>query len=216
MPFGFDFSVDIDTQEPIGNWDNPNWQMPLLPAEVAGGTARLYDRVIKSVIPVSLTVTVPAHGSSSEGPVDEMSSLQMIHWLISFRETGCFGLLGPFGRHLQAARIRQVLSPHIVSHRRRGTTARILMLAPIGCRRWMSGFRALPISQLERGFPAAHVCRISVICNMFAQGSSPTTRARHTRRSAGHPFACSIMRRHKVKQTIRIGRSSICCMSPLP
>ncbi len=55
VPVGFDFSVDIDTQEPISNWDNPNWQMPLLPAEVAGGTATLYDRVIKSVIPVSLT-----------------------------------------------------------------------------------------------------------------------------------------------------------------
>ena len=47
--------------------------MPLLPAEVAGGTASLYDRVIKSVIPVSLTVSVPVHGDSGvSGPVQEI------------------------------------------------------------------------------------------------------------------------------------------------
>jgi hypothetical protein len=66
-------SIDLDTQEPIVNFGNPNWQMPLLPAEVAGGTATLYDRVIKSVIPVNLTVSVPAHGNSSvSGPLVEM------------------------------------------------------------------------------------------------------------------------------------------------
>ena len=72
VPVGFDFSVDIDTQEPISDFDDPNWQMPLLAAETAGGTATLYDRVIKSVIPVSLNVSVPAHGNSSvSGAVEE-------------------------------------------------------------------------------------------------------------------------------------------------
>jgi hypothetical protein len=65
--------LDLDTWEPIGDGNTPNWQMPLLPAEVAGGTTTLYDRVIKSVIPVILTVAVPAHGNSSvSGPVVEM------------------------------------------------------------------------------------------------------------------------------------------------
>ena len=48
--------------------------MPLLPAEIAAGTSTLYDRVKKSVIPVSLPpVSVPPHGdSSTSGPVVEI------------------------------------------------------------------------------------------------------------------------------------------------
>ena len=48
--------------------------MPLLPAEIAAGTSTLYDRVKKSVIPVSLSqVTVPPHGDSgASGPPVEI------------------------------------------------------------------------------------------------------------------------------------------------
>jgi hypothetical protein len=60
-------SVDMDTQEPIANFGNPDWQM----VTITGETLR--ERVIKSVIPVSLTVSVPAHGNSGvSGPVQEV------------------------------------------------------------------------------------------------------------------------------------------------
>jgi hypothetical protein len=66
---------DFDTQEPILPFPwAPNWQMPLLPAETAAGTSTLYDRVKKSVIPVSLPpVSVPDHGNSdTSGPPVEI------------------------------------------------------------------------------------------------------------------------------------------------
>jgi hypothetical protein len=67
-------SPDFDTQEPILPFPwAPNWQMPLLPAETAAGTSTLYDRVKKSVIPVSLRVSVPPHGDSASG-----SSVQIV------------------------------------------------------------------------------------------------------------------------------------------
>jgi hypothetical protein len=63
---------DLDTQEPISS-SHGDWQMPLLPAEIAAGTSTLYDRVKKSVIPVSLSVTVPPHGDSgASGPSVEI------------------------------------------------------------------------------------------------------------------------------------------------
>ena len=64
---GFSISVDIDTQEPVADWDDPKWNMPLLPAETEPGMSTLYDRVKKSVIPLSLSVSVPDHSPTPTG-----------------------------------------------------------------------------------------------------------------------------------------------------
>ena len=68
------YGGDLDTQEPISS-SHGDWQMPLLPAEIAAGTSTLYERVKRSVIPVTNlpAVSVPPHGTSTgAGPEVEI------------------------------------------------------------------------------------------------------------------------------------------------
>ena len=104
-------SVDIDTQEPIGEFRQPpNWQMVTLTGET------LRERVMKSVIPVSLTVSVPAHGNSGvSGPVEEIVLAPDDPLVNKFPGDWLPRAPGTIQRHLQTARIRQVLSPHIAN-----------------------------------------------------------------------------------------------------